>query len=141
MPPDDHRDRCDDVTGTCEETNDAPSYIGDQLVYASPMLSFGTHTVTLRMTGTKTPPRRLHPDPRPRRCARHLVRRRHRRGQRRRQRQRDLQRGLSVKGSGGDVYAAADEFHFVYQNVSGDATITARVASLTSTPTPGPRPW
>src|SRR6185436_10374292 len=39
------------------------------------------------------------------------------------------------KGSGGDVYGSADEFHFVYQTVTGDATVTARVASLTNTNT------
>src|SRR4029453_8306334 len=32
-----------------------------------------------------------------------------------------------------DVWASADEFRYVYQNVTGDATIIAHVASITNT--------
>lgn len=37
---------------------------------------------------------------------------------------------FTVTGSGGDVWGTADAFDFVYMPVSGDCTITARVASL-----------
>jgi hypothetical protein len=111
-----------------------PSYIGDQLVWASPMLSFGTHTITIRETGTKNSA-----------SAGYTL---------------TVDRlsildtwsdadvgavgaagsvsevaggGLSVNGSGADVWNTADEFHFVYQNITGDATVTARVASVTNT--------
>jgi len=38
-----------------------------------------------------------------------------------------------VTGSGSDVWDNADEFHFVYQEISGDLEIQARVISLTAT--------
>ena len=38
-----------------------------------------------------------------------------------------------VTGSGSDVWDTADEFHFVYQEISGDLEIQARVISLTET--------
>jgi regulation of enolase protein 1 (concanavalin A-like superfamily) len=38
-----------------------------------------------------------------------------------------------VTGSGSDVWNTADEFHFVYQEISGNLEIQARVASLTVT--------
>jgi regulation of enolase protein 1 (concanavalin A-like superfamily) len=38
--------------------------------------------------------------------------------------------GLSVAGAGADVWDVADAFHFTYQNLVGDGTITARVASI-----------
>ena len=38
-----------------------------------------------------------------------------------------------VTGSGSDVWGSADEFHFVYQKISGDLEIKARVSSLTIT--------
>jgi hypothetical protein len=37
---------------------------------------------------------------------------------------------LRVKGSGADLYGSADEFHFAFKDVSGNATIKARVASI-----------
>ena len=40
---------------------------------------------------------------------------------------------FTVIGSGADIWGAADEFRSVHQGVSGDVTITARVASLTNT--------
>jgi len=40
---------------------------------------------------------------------------------------------FTVSGSGSDIWGTADEFRFVYQPVSGDVTITARVASLANT--------
>jgi regulation of enolase protein 1 (concanavalin A-like superfamily) len=36
----------------------------------------------------------------------------------------------TVRGAGADIYGTADAFRFVYQDVSGDVTITARVQSL-----------
>ncbi len=39
---------------------------------------------------------------------------------------------FTVKGSGADIWGAADEFHYVYQTLTGDGTITARVASQTN---------
>ena len=36
----------------------------------------------------------------------------------------------SVTGSGADVWGTADEFHYVYQSLTGDGTIVARVATL-----------
>jgi regulation of enolase protein 1 (concanavalin A-like superfamily) len=39
----------------------------------------------------------------------------------------------TVQGSGADIWLANDEFHFVWQPVSGDVSITARVLSLTNT--------
>jgi hypothetical protein len=110
-----------------------PSYIGDQLVYTSPLLSFGTHTVTIRETGTHNALSAGYTltvdrmgvmdtwsdaDVGAVGAAGSVS---------------EVSGGLSVKGSGADVYGSADEFHFVYQNVTGDATVTARVASLTNT--------
>jgi hypothetical protein len=37
---------------------------------------------------------------------------------------------FTVQGSGTDIWGTADGFHFVYQPLSGDGTITARVVSL-----------
>jgi regulation of enolase protein 1 (concanavalin A-like superfamily) len=39
----------------------------------------------------------------------------------------------TVKGAGGDIYGTADAYHFVYQSVTGDVTVTARVQSLQKT--------
>jgi YD repeat-containing protein len=40
---------------------------------------------------------------------------------------------FTVQGSGTGIWGAADGFHFVYQPLSGDGTITARVTSLPGT--------
>jgi regulation of enolase protein 1 (concanavalin A-like superfamily) len=40
---------------------------------------------------------------------------------------------FTVKGSGADIWNAADEFRFVHQPMTGDGAIVARVASLTNT--------
>jgi regulation of enolase protein 1 (concanavalin A-like superfamily) len=40
---------------------------------------------------------------------------------------------FSVAGSGTDVWGQADEFHYAYQNVSGNCEIIARVLSITDT--------
>ena len=40
---------------------------------------------------------------------------------------------FTVSGSGADIFGTADEFHFVYRQINGDTTITARVASLQNT--------
>jgi hypothetical protein len=37
---------------------------------------------------------------------------------------------FTVKGAGADIYKTADAFKYVFQSVTGDATITARVASV-----------
>jgi glucose/arabinose dehydrogenase len=37
---------------------------------------------------------------------------------------------FTVKGAGADIYGTADGFRFVYRNISGNATITARVVSI-----------
>jgi glucose/arabinose dehydrogenase len=39
----------------------------------------------------------------------------------------------TVLGSGADIYGSSDQFHFVYQPVSGDGQILARVVSLQNT--------
>ena len=39
----------------------------------------------------------------------------------------------TVSGSGADIFGTADEFHFVYRQIDGDVTITARVNSLQNT--------
>lgn len=39
----------------------------------------------------------------------------------------------TVKGSGVDIWDASDSFHYVYQPLNGDGTITARVASIQNT--------
>jgi hypothetical protein len=38
---------------------------------------------------------------------------------------------FTVKGSGQQIWATADGFHYAYQSLSGDGTIVARVGSLT----------
>jgi regulation of enolase protein 1 (concanavalin A-like superfamily) len=40
---------------------------------------------------------------------------------------------FTVRGSGADIWAAADEFHYVYQPWSGNGTIIARVLSVQNT--------
>ena len=40
---------------------------------------------------------------------------------------------FTVLGSGADIEEAADEFHFVYRPITGDATIVARVAGVQNT--------
>jgi hypothetical protein len=40
---------------------------------------------------------------------------------------------VTVKGAGADIYGNADAFRFVHQAVTGDATIVARIDSLTAT--------
>ncbi len=40
---------------------------------------------------------------------------------------------FTVRGSGNDIWADADEFHYVYQSFSGDGTIIARVSSQDDT--------
>jgi regulation of enolase protein 1 (concanavalin A-like superfamily) len=40
---------------------------------------------------------------------------------------------FSVSGGGNDIWGTLDQFHEVYQPLSGDGTITARVVSQTST--------
>jgi uncharacterized repeat protein (TIGR01451 family) len=42
---------------------------------------------------------------------------------------------FTVNGSGADIYGSSDQFHFVYQQLSGDVEITARVASVELTQT------
>jgi endo-1,4-beta-D-glucanase Y/regulation of enolase protein 1 (concanavalin A-like superfamily) len=39
---------------------------------------------------------------------------------------------FTVKGSGADIYGASDQFNYASQTASGDVTLTARVASLSS---------
>jgi type II secretory pathway pseudopilin PulG len=39
----------------------------------------------------------------------------------------------TIIGSGVDIWGTADEFHYVYQRLSGDGQIVARVVSLTNT--------
>jgi regulation of enolase protein 1 (concanavalin A-like superfamily) len=39
--------------------------------------------------------------------------------------------GITVRGSGADVWGTADGFHFVYRTLSGDGQIIARIGSLT----------
>jgi|GEM_PF-2238036 len=36
---------------------------------------------------------------------------------------------FTVKGSGADIYAASDQFHFTYQSLAGDGSVVARVTS------------
>jgi endoglucanase Acf2/uncharacterized protein YjdB len=40
---------------------------------------------------------------------------------------------FTASGSGADIWGTADEFRYVYQTVTGDVTVTARVASLGNT--------
>jgi hypothetical protein len=44
---------------------------------------------------------------------------------------------FTVKGSGAQICNTVDSFHFVYQPLSGDGTIVARVVSVSSGATPG----
>ena len=37
---------------------------------------------------------------------------------------------FTIKGSGADIWGTADAFHFVYQQITGDVTIQARVSSV-----------
>ena len=39
----------------------------------------------------------------------------------------------TVSGGGGDVWGGSDQFHFVYQSLTGDGTLIARVVSQTNT--------
>ena len=39
----------------------------------------------------------------------------------------------TMTASGADIYGTADQFHFAYQLVTGNTTVTARVVSLTNT--------
>ena len=41
---------------------------------------------------------------------------------------------FSVKGSGGDIWGNADAFHFVWQPVTGDCEIVARIAAVPAAP-------
>jgi phosphatidylserine/phosphatidylglycerophosphate/cardiolipin synthase-like enzyme len=43
---------------------------------------------------------------------------------------------FTVSGSGADIWGSADEFQFVYRSLTGDGSITARVAALE-----GPSSW
>lgn len=40
---------------------------------------------------------------------------------------------FTLRGSGADIWGSADEFRYVYQQVSGDVTVTARVTGLDNT--------
>jgi glucose/arabinose dehydrogenase/regulation of enolase protein 1 (concanavalin A-like superfamily) len=40
---------------------------------------------------------------------------------------------FTVKGSGEDIWYGSDQFHFAYQNLSGDGSIVARVATVQNT--------
>jgi glucose/arabinose dehydrogenase/regulation of enolase protein 1 (concanavalin A-like superfamily) len=40
---------------------------------------------------------------------------------------------FTVAGSGADIWSSSDQFHFVYQPLSGDGTIVARVPSIQNT--------
>jgi hypothetical protein len=39
----------------------------------------------------------------------------------------------TIQGGGGDIWSTADEFHFVWQALAADGTLSARVVSQTST--------
>lgn len=39
----------------------------------------------------------------------------------------------TIQAAGADIYGISDQFHFVWQSLPGDGSITARIASLTST--------
>ena len=39
----------------------------------------------------------------------------------------------TISGGGADIWDTADQFHYVYQQVTGDVDVNARVASLTNT--------
>ena len=38
-----------------------------------------------------------------------------------------------MQGAGGDIWGTADQFHYVWQALSGDGSISARVISQTNT--------
>jgi hypothetical protein len=40
---------------------------------------------------------------------------------------------FTVRGAGADVWGTSDAFHYAYRSLSGDGTITARVASISGT--------
>jgi autotransporter-associated beta strand protein len=40
---------------------------------------------------------------------------------------------FTVEGGGGDIWGTSDQFHFVYQTLTGDGVMIARVASYTNT--------
>jgi regulation of enolase protein 1 (concanavalin A-like superfamily) len=40
---------------------------------------------------------------------------------------------FTVKGAGADIWASADAFHIAYRTMTGNATVTARVASMVGT--------
>ncbi len=42
---------------------------------------------------------------------------------------------FTVRGAGADIWGSADGFHFVYQQLSGDLVLTARLASMQNTHT------
>lgn len=39
---------------------------------------------------------------------------------------------ITIKGSGADIWASADEFHFAYKQLGGDGELIARVTSITN---------
>jgi len=43
------------------------------------------------------------------------------------------QGSYTIKGAGSDIWGTSDQFHFVYQPVSGDLDVVARVASIAQT--------
>ncbi|HRS72274.1 MAG TPA: hypothetical protein P5175_10540 [Anaerohalosphaeraceae bacterium] len=45
----------------------------------------------------------------------------------------DITDAVSISGSGADIWAAADQFHYAWQSQTGDLTLTARVLSQTNT--------
>jgi hypothetical protein len=47
----------------------------------------------------------------------------------------DVSGKLTLRGSGADIFGAADAFRFVHQSITGDVTVIARVESLTTTNT------
>jgi hypothetical protein len=40
---------------------------------------------------------------------------------------------FTVKGAGADIWTTTDAFHFVYRNITGNATIIAKVTTVTNT--------
>src|SRR5262245_64730687 len=40
------------------------------------------------------------------------------------------QTGFSITATGSDIWSASDQFHFVYQQISGDVEVLARVDSI-----------
>jgi len=49
--------------------------------------------------------------------------------------------GYTVVASGADIWSTSDQFHFVYQSITGSGTITARVVSIEPLPTYALNPW